>query len=600
MAEEETPSPMLDPKERELLEQLERLNKMLEQDNRAVTMEQLSRSPDRSSNQEMQAAVSSGGDSSQLTPTPQPQHPAVAAASAAGAAGRTNSTGSLPSNSSPRGAAVSTAAMNTSTVSSSSAGTPANEPAVGDAVNNTSATNNNNNNSNNVTTTATTTTSSSAPSTTASSAAASNSTSTSNLLAATPSASVSSSSTAATSAPTAAAEDSISVHNVSITNNANSSLMDVSMLDETFSTPVNLDSWGEALTNWDTFAKKNVKKLTEMVYEGIPTPLRSAVWQLLAKTRAGIPALNPLASVSPGSNDTVPNYVQLLQQPSPHEKSIRRDIARTYPNHAQFSDVDGPGQEVLFNVIKAYSLYDTEVGYCQGSPFIVGLLLMHMPEDEAFYTFTIIMRDFKLRGMFKPSMADLPVRLFQLEGLLEEKFPDLAAHFKEIGISASMYASQWFLTLFGNTLPLPLVFRIFDMFMLEGTLAVFRAAMTILTLSSSFLLRNNFEEVMRHLSKSGLQERHSERMDEFMRELLATKIPLKKLDKLEKDYCKLKQQEQEREDALTVAQAEIVKLREENKEMKKKVIYVCVCVCVIYVQGFFFSPFFFFFCFLGL
>lgn len=34
--------------------------------------------------------------------------------------------------------------------------------------------------------------------------------------------------------------------------------------------------------------------------------------------------------------------------------------------------------------MKAYSLHDREVGYCQGSAFIVGLLLMQMPEEEAF------------------------------------------------------------------------------------------------------------------------------------------------------------------------------------------------------------------------
>ena len=33
---------------------------------------------------------------------------------------------------------------------------------------------------------------------------------------------------------------------------------------------------------------------------------------------------------------------------------------------------------------QAYSLHDREVGYCQGSGFIVGLLLMIMPEEEAF------------------------------------------------------------------------------------------------------------------------------------------------------------------------------------------------------------------------
>jgi len=65
-------------------------------------------------------------------------------------------------------------------------------------------------------------------------------------------------------------------------------------------------------------------------------------------------------------------------------KVIRRDIARTYPEHEFFKEKDGLGQESLFNVMKAYSLHDREVGYCQGSAFIVGLLLMQMPEEEAF------------------------------------------------------------------------------------------------------------------------------------------------------------------------------------------------------------------------
>ncbi len=70
--------------------------------------------------------------------------------------------------------------------------------------------------------------------------------------------------------------------------------------------------------------------------------------------------------------------------PSFGSQVIRRDIARTYPEHELFKEKDGGGQEALFNVMKAYSVHDREVGYCQGPPFIVGLLLMHMPEEEAF------------------------------------------------------------------------------------------------------------------------------------------------------------------------------------------------------------------------
>ena len=38
----------------------------------------------------------------------------------------------------------------------------------------------------------------------------------------------------------------------------------------------------------------------------------------------------------------------------------------------------GPGQLGLFNLLKAYSLLDEEVAYCQGLSFIAGVLLLHV------------------------------------------------------------------------------------------------------------------------------------------------------------------------------------------------------------------------------
>ena len=45
-------------------------------------------------------------------------------------------------------------------------------------------------------------------------------------------------------------------------------------------------------------------------------------------------------------------YVEYLKQKSPSEKMIRRDIARTFPEHDFFKEKDGLGQESLFNVMK--------------------------------------------------------------------------------------------------------------------------------------------------------------------------------------------------------------------------------------------------------
>ena len=38
---------------------------------------------------------------------------------------------------------------------------------------------------------------------------------------------------------------------------------------------------------------------------------------------------------------------------------------------------------VVLQHVKAYSLRDKDVGYCQGSGFIVGLLLMHVSSQQS-------------------------------------------------------------------------------------------------------------------------------------------------------------------------------------------------------------------------
>ena len=45
------------------------------------------------------------------------------------------------------------------------------------------------------------------------------------------------------------------------------------------------------------------------------------------------------------------------------DEVIGRDINRTFPEHPQFGFEQG--QQALYRVLKAYSLHDLEVGYCQ-------------------------------------------------------------------------------------------------------------------------------------------------------------------------------------------------------------------------------------------
>ena len=67
--------------------------------------------------------------------------------------------------------------------------------------------------------------------------------------------------------------------------------------------------------------------------------------------------------------EIVETYRILITKESPDEKVILRDIHRTFPAHEFFKEAGGVGQESLYRISKAYSVYDSEIGYCQVNRF---------------------------------------------------------------------------------------------------------------------------------------------------------------------------------------------------------------------------------------
>jgi len=117
------------------------------------------------------------------------------------------------------------------------------------------------------------------------------------------------------------------------------------------------------INDYEGQARRHPRTLTRKIQGGIPDALRGMVWILICKGK------NP---------DLEKTYANLISKSTPFDKMITRDLARTFPKHEHFQRRDGLGQESLYNVLKAYSLYDPEVGYCQGISFIVAPLLLNV------------------------------------------------------------------------------------------------------------------------------------------------------------------------------------------------------------------------------
>jgi hypothetical protein len=102
---------------------------------------------------------------------------------------------------------------------------------------------------------------------------------------------------------------------------------------------------------WRTPLKGHTaRELSRAIQKGIPDALRGMMWQVRSWSPHHHAPLSHHRQLMSTSRDPEleATYSQLLKTPSPHEKSIIRDLARTFPSHEYFRDVEGDGQANLF------------------------------------------------------------------------------------------------------------------------------------------------------------------------------------------------------------------------------------------------------------
>ncbi|KAK4424491.1 EVI5-like protein [Sesamum alatum] len=240
-------------------------------------------------------------------------------------------------------------------------------------------------------------------------------------------------------------------------------------------------------SDWNHYVRRKPHVVKRRIRKGIPDCLRGLVWQLISGSRE-------LVLMNPGV------YEQLVvYETSPSEIDIIRDISRTFPSHIFFQQRHGPGQRSLYNVLKAYSVYDREVGYVQGMGFVAGLLLLYMSEEDAFWLLVALLKGAvhaPMQGLYMVGLPLVQQYLFQLEHLVKEHLPKLGEHFTKEMINPSMYASQWFITVFSYSFPFNLALRIWDVFLFEGAIIIFKVGLAVLKYCHDDLIKLPFEKLI--------------------------------------------------------------------------------------------------------
>lgn len=115
---------------------------------------------------------------------------------------------------------------------------------------------------------------------------------------------------------------------------------------------------------------RRYKKVKMQCRKGIPSALRARCWPLLCGAHV-------CQKNSPGT------YQNLAEAPGDPQwmETIGRDLHRQFPLHEMFVSPQGHGQQGLLQVLKAYTLYRPEQGYCQAQGPVAAVLLMHLPPE---------------------------------------------------------------------------------------------------------------------------------------------------------------------------------------------------------------------------
>jgi len=249
-------------------------------------------------------------------------------------------------------------------------------------------------------------------------------------------------------------------------------------------------------------------KIKFLIREGVPNRLRRKVWMHYSGAQSLMQG-NPNVYVRMVAKET--EFRNKNKDPSQkaneHIDVIERDLHRTFPTNIHFQekneipvfDSNFPPPPYIYNtplfqslrrVLVAYSFFNSSLGYCQSLNYIVGLLLLFMPEEEAFWMLVTIIQRIMPEGMYAKNMSGTLTEMKVVMDIVKEKCKSILNRVHQGGvIELDMLISPWFLTMYINILPIESVLRVWDCLFYEGNKILYRTALAILKINEKSILK---------------------------------------------------------------------------------------------------------------
>lgn len=238
------------------------------------------------------------------------------------------------------------------------------------------------------------------------------------------------------------------------------------------------------LPNWDLVLKE--PRTRELWWRGVTPRSRGVVWQK---------AIGNELELSESSLEAALKRATALEEKiaamTPEERTkskeaawfdaISRDILTACPELTA-AEQRAPFQNALRDVLKAYSIYRSDVGYVYGTHLVAGILCLHLRPSDAFVTLANMLNRHIPLAFHVHDTTAMAQTYDLVLSTLNYKFTKLHDHLTStaVGLKPEEYLDPIFRCLFAYHLPVEHVSRVWDIFVFEGDKALIRAAVAVL------------------------------------------------------------------------------------------------------------------------
>ncbi|XP_048473482.1 small G protein signaling modulator 3 isoform X3 [Rhincodon typus] len=223
------------------------------------------------------------------------------------------------------------------------------------------------------------------------------------------------------------------------------------------------------------------QKLRSLVLSGIPHSMRPQIWMRLSG------ALQKKRNTETSYRDIAKNS---SNDGSIAAKQIEKDLLRTMPSNACFSNINSVGIPRLRRILRGLAWLYPEIGYCQGTGMVAACLLLFLEEEDAFWMMCAIIEDLVPPSYFSTTLLGVQTDQRVLRHLIVQYIPRLDKLLQEHDIELSLITLHWFLTAFASVVHINILLRVWDLFFCEGSVLLFQITLGMLKLKEEELIQS--------------------------------------------------------------------------------------------------------------